>query len=99
VQDALEAKDLWADKNNRYGKLLTEANVPDGVSVSAVITVDKGLNAKITVTTNPTDPSGATLSRLLNGKCAGPFKNAITEVFGRKGLTVADTLTVKWLTF
>ena len=99
VQDALEAKDLWSDKDKRYGKLLNDANVPDGVSVSTTIVVDKALNVRIIVATSPTDPSGASLQRLLNSKCAGPFKAAITEYFNRKGLAVTDSLTVKWLSW
>jgi hypothetical protein len=97
VEDALKAKDLWSDTGSRYGKLLNDAKVPDGVSVSTKIIVDKALNVRITVTTNPSDPSGAALARLLNQKCAGPFKGAITEYFNRKGLTVTDTLEVTWL--
>jgi hypothetical protein len=97
VQDALEAKDLWSDKGSRYGKLLNDANVPNGVNVTTTITVDQALNVHITVTTSPADKSGAALERLLNSKCDGPFKAAIMEYFNRKGLKVADTLTVKWL--
>jgi hypothetical protein len=97
VQDALEAKDLWADKGSRYGKLLNDANVPNGVNVTTTITVDQALNVHITVTTSPTHASGAALERLLNSRCAGPFKAAITEYFNRKGLTVTQTLTVNWL--
>jgi hypothetical protein len=97
VEDALKDKDLWSDTGSRYGKLLNDANVPNGVNVTTTITVDQALNVHITVTTSPTDPSGAALERLLNSKCDGPFKAAIKEYFNRKGLTVTQSLTVNWL--
>lgn len=91
-QDALQAAGLW-DKSNEVSPMLASAGVDDG-PVAIVIHLDKAMNIKYLVTATP-PAAAAKLAAMLSAKYAAAMKAALIK----SGLTVTDTMDVKWLTF
>lgn len=91
-QDALQAAGLW-DKSNEVSPMLATAGVDNG-PVAITIHLDKGMNVKFLVSATP-PAAAAKLAALLAAKYAAAMKAALIKA----GLTVTDTMDVKWLTF
>lgn len=94
IQDALAAARLW-DLSGAVAPMLNQAGVPDSASVSTSIVVDKLLNVNFLATTQPPHASAAKLAQLLKNTYSAKMKAALQAA----KLSVADTITVKWLTF
>lgn len=94
VEDALKAAGLWELSSN-VSPMLNAAGVPESATVQINIVVDKTLRVSFVVSLNPPHASALILARLLKNAYAGKMGAALTAA----KLSVADTLTVKWLTF
>lgn len=94
VQDALAAAKLW-DLSAQVAPMLNQAGVPDTASVATSIIVDKLLNVNFLATTQPPHASAAKLAQLLKNAYSAKMKAALQAA----KLSVADTITVKWLAF
>lgn len=93
IETALRAAGLW-DKAAEVSPLLNAAGVSDDASVKVAIVVDGKLDVKYHVDTQP--PAAAIkLAALLRNKYGAAMKAALHAA----KLTVADTVTVNWLTF
>lgn len=94
IEDVLKAANLW-DLSGVVAPMLNQAGVPETASVTTSIIVDKMLNVNFLVTTAPPHGSAAKLSQLLKNAYAVKMKAALQA----SKLSVADTITVKWITF
>jgi hypothetical protein len=94
IQDALTAAKLW-ELSDQVVPMLNQAGVPENASVATSIVVDKLLNVNILVTTTPPHASAAKLAQLLKNSFSAKMKAALQAA----KLSVADTITVGWLTF
>lgn len=94
IEDALKAANLW-DLSGAVAPMLNQAGVPETASVATSIIVDKMLNVNFLVTTTPPHASAAKLSQLLKNTYALKMKAALQAA----KLSVADTISVKWITF
>jgi hypothetical protein len=94
VEKVLVAANLW-DLSAQVAPMLAQAGVPENVSVATFIVVDKVLNVTFLVTTNPPHASAAKLAQLLKNTYSAKMKAALQAA----KLSVADTLTVKWINF
>lgn len=93
IENALKAARLW-DLSQAVSPLLNQAGVSDTAPVKITIVVDSKLDVKFTVETQP--PAAALkLAGLLRTKYSAAMKAAIAAA----KLSVAETLTVPWLTF
>lgn len=93
IETALRAANLW-DKASEVSPLLNAAGVSDDASVKISIVVDAKLDVKYHVETQP--PAAAIkLAALLKNKYSAAMKQALVAA----KLTVADTITLGWLTF
>lgn len=94
VQDALAAAKLW-DLSAQVAPMLNQAGVSDSATVATSIVVDKVLNVNFLVTTAPPSAAAAKLAQLLKNAFSVKMKAALQTA----KLSVADTITVNWLTF
>jgi len=94
IEDALKAAHLW-DLSSEIAPMLNQAGVPETASVNTSIVVDKMLNVNFLVTTVPPHASATKLSQLIKNAYAAKMKAALQAT----KLSVADTITVKWITF
>lgn len=93
IQNALQTAGLW-DKAAEVSPLLNAAGVSDDASVKISIMVDSKLDVKYHVETQP--PAAAIkLAALLKNKYGAAMKAALAAA----KLTVAETVTLGWLTF
>lgn len=94
IEDVLKAANLW-NLSPEVAQMLNQAGVPEAASVNTSIVVDKLLNVSFLATTTPPHASAAKLVQLLKNAYAAKMKAALQAT----KLSVADTVTVKWLTF
>jgi hypothetical protein len=94
VEDALTKAGLW-NISNQVAPMLTTAQVPNDCKVSLGLAVDKSYNISFIVVLNPSHDSSKVLSMELKKKFGDVMKKALMAA----KLNIADTITVKWLTF
>lgn len=94
VEQVLRGAGLW-DLSNNVAPLLNTAHVPETASVQINIVVDKALKVNFVVSLTPPHSSALALARLLKNSYGAKMQAALV---GSK-LNVADTLTLKWMSF
>lgn len=94
IQDALAKAGLW-ELSNQVAPMLNTARVPETASVQINLIVDKTLNVNFNVVLTPQSNASAVLSRMLKANFGAKMHQALAAA----KLNVAETLTVKWLSF
>lgn len=94
IEQALKQAGLF-ELSDKVAPLLNTAKVPDTSSVQINMVVDKGMNVGFLVTLNPPSNAGNALAGLLKRQFSGAMKQALIKA----KLNVADTVSLKWLTF
>lgn len=94
VEDVLAKAGLW-NVSDQVSGLLTTVQVPDDCKISLGLAVDKAYNISFIVVLNPAHNSSKALSAELKKKFGDSMKKALMAA----KLNIADTITVKWLSF
>lgn len=94
VEDVLAKAGLW-NVSDQVSGLLTTVQVPDDCKISLGLAVDKAYNISFIVVLNPAHNSSKALSAELKKKFGDAMKKALMAA----KLNIADTITVKWLSF
>jgi len=94
IEAALRQANLW-DLSNQVAPLLNSAGVPESAAVKINIVVDKNLQVHFVVDLTPTHASAVRLAGLLRNAYGSKMNQALAAA----KLTVADTITLNWMTF